>query len=246
MGNRSRRCLPDRGTLEDFIDLAIRFHPVRRPSRGGHCGRGGPVPLQRPFRLGWPTGALGAEHLVAGPCGGLGRAARRRARESQEGGRGLFSQIADRLGINPDATDFYGELDQFDLREITDRLISAGSSTSFRPSGDGGYLRYAPASVIARFFIRHPDNWFGTVWTDRLPDPDRWTRGRPTNWREQVVGVFGRCLEDCAAYVRFGTDDPLILARAGRPWSIWKPDSRDPLPWRCRDSTAHGKHSSAW
>ena len=133
----------------------------------------------------------------------------------REGTRLLFTQIADRLAANPDAADFYGELDQFELREITDRLISAGSLDELPTlRANGGYLRYAPASVIPRFFLRRPDGWFGTVWTDRLPDADQVGAQAAENWREQVIGVIGRCLEDCAAFVRFGSDDALILARA--------------------------------
>ena len=71
-----------------------------------------------------------------------------------------------------------------------------------------------PASVIPRFFLRHPDGWFGTVWTDRLPDAEQVGAQAAENWREQVIGVIGRCLEDCAAFFRFGSDDALILARA--------------------------------
>lgn len=127
----------------------------------------------------------------------------------------LFAQIADRLEANPDAADFYDDLDQFELREVTDRLIS-GSALGQLPElrANGGYLRFSPPSVIAKFFERKPDGWFGTVWAEHLPDPEQVGPAAAENGRAQMVGVLARCIDDCAAYVRFSSDDSLILTRA--------------------------------
>jgi hypothetical protein len=129
--------------------------------------------------------------------------------------RSLFTRIADRLEDNSDAADFYDSLDQFDQRELADRLISAGilgQLTQLRTNG--GYLHYAGAGVFAKFFAQKPDGWFGSVWADKLPDPVEVGAAAAENAREQLIGVYARCLEDCAAYLRYSTTDPLIIVRA--------------------------------
>jgi hypothetical protein len=127
----------------------------------------------------------------------------------------LIGKIAERLEGNPDAADFYDELDQFDQRDLADRLITVGILEQFSElRGSGGYIRYSGPSVVAKFFARKPDAWFGRVWSDKVPDPTAVGVTAAENAREQLVGVFSRCLEDCAAYLRFASTDPLIVARA--------------------------------
>ncbi|WP_165070184.1 ATP-binding protein [Marisediminicola senii] len=128
--------------------------------------------------------------------------------------RAVFAQIAERLNGNDDAADFFQELDQYEQRELADRLISAGvldQLASLRESG--AFLGFASAGVLARFFSRYPEGWFGTVWTESLADPAAVGKVAAENSREQVVGIFSRCLDDCAAYLRFSYTDPLIVAR---------------------------------
>lgn len=143
------------------------------------------------------------EHLAAGP------------EKVHDDVKALFGKVAERLEDNPDASDFYDDLDPFEQRELADRLINAGALdqlSELRTSG--GYLRYAPPSVLAKFFVRKPDAWFGTVWSERLPSPENVGAAAAENARAQIVGTFTRCLEDCAAYLRFSSSDPLILTRA--------------------------------
>jgi hypothetical protein len=129
--------------------------------------------------------------------------------------RALFATVADRLEGNVDASDFYDELDQFELREIADRLISAGALDQLSDlRASGGYLRYAPPGVIAKLFAHTPDSWFGSVWRDQLPDAERVGAAAAENARTQIVGTLKRCLEDCAEYLRFTTSDAAIVARA--------------------------------
>lgn len=131
-----------------------------------------------------------------------------------DGIRALFEKISDRLAINPNAMDFYEELDQFDQRELADKLISAGlldKLAHLRQSG--GYLRYVSLGVIAKFFSLHPDEWFGTVWVDTLPDPASVGEAAAANARDQLIGIYRRCLDDCAAYLRFRPSDRRIMAR---------------------------------
>jgi hypothetical protein len=127
----------------------------------------------------------------------------------------LFERIAERLEANEDAADFYDNLDQFEQRELADRLISAGmldQLTDLR--SNGGYLRYTAAGVIAKFFAHKPDGWFGSVWSDYLPDPKAVGVAAADNAREQLVGIYARCLDDCAAYLRYSSSDPLLITRA--------------------------------
>jgi len=133
----------------------------------------------------------------------------------RDGIRSLFERISERLEANPDATDFYDDLDQFDQRELADRLISAGMLDQLSElRSNGGYLRYAGAGVIAKFFAQKPDGWFGSVWSDRLPDPASVGAAAAENAREQRVGIYARCLDDCAAYLRYSNTDPLLVTRA--------------------------------
>lgn len=130
--------------------------------------------------------------------------------------RGLFDKIAQRLELNPDAADFYDELDQFEQRELADRLISLGRLDELSDLRNGGsYFSFAGPGVMARFFSRKPDSWFGSVWADSLPSASAIGISAAENAREQLVGVFSRCLEDCAAFLRFKYADPLIVTRAG-------------------------------
>jgi hypothetical protein len=79
---------------------------------------------------------------------------------------------------------------------------------------NGGFLRYAGPGVIAKFFSHKPDGWFGAVWSEQLPDPQSVGVAAADNAREQLVGIYARCLDDCAAYLRYSNPDPLILTRA--------------------------------
>lgn len=129
--------------------------------------------------------------------------------------RELFVRITDRLTGNVDAADFYQDLDQFEQRELADRLISAGfldELAELRQSGR--YLAFVGPGVLAKFFTRAPDGWFGSVWTDRLPDAVAIGAAAAASAREELVGIFSRCLDDCAAYLRFSYTDSLIVARA--------------------------------
>ncbi|MCY7288397.1 MAG: hypothetical protein LH624_09145, partial [Cryobacterium sp.] len=53
-----------------------------------------------------------------------------------------------------------------------------------------------------------------SVWSDTLPDAAVVGAAAAENAREQLVGIYVRCLEDCAAYLRFTSTDPLVLTRA--------------------------------
>ena len=126
----------------------------------------------------------------------------------------LFGRLASALESNPDSADFYDELDAFELRELTDRLIAEGALDKLPElRKSGAYLRVAPPGVVARFFVRKPDGWFGRVWRDRLPDPNEVGEDVASNGRAQMIGVFARCLDDCAAFIRYSSDDPLVLTR---------------------------------
>jgi hypothetical protein len=143
------------------------------------------------------------EQLAAGP------------EKVREATRSLFAKIAERLESNGDAADFYDTLDQFEQREFADRLISAGNLGQLSElRSNGGYLRYSGAGVLAKFFARKPDGWFGPVWSDRLPNPANVGAAAAENARDQLVGVYARCLDDCAAYLRYSSADPLIITRA--------------------------------
>jgi uncharacterized protein (DUF2267 family) len=129
--------------------------------------------------------------------------------------RSLFERISERLEANPDATDFYDELDQFEQRELADKLISAGTLNQLSElRSNGGYLRFAGPGVVAKFFAHKPDGWFESVWTDKLPDPASVGPAAAENAREQLVGIYARCLDDCAAYLRYSNTDLLLVTRA--------------------------------
>lgn len=128
--------------------------------------------------------------------------------------RGMFDKIADRLGANPDASDFYDELDQFEQRELADKLISE-SALDRLPElrASGGWLKFAPPGVVTRFFVRKPDAWFGTVWNEHLPAASEVGDQTAQDARTRTVGVFTRCLQDCADYLRFNATEAAGLMR---------------------------------
>jgi uncharacterized OB-fold protein len=128
--------------------------------------------------------------------------------------RSLFTKIAERLGTCDKAADFYGELDLFENRELADQLIVAGILDKLgEMKDDGAYLRYSSPSVLSRFFRFYPQSWFGSVWKRRLLDPADIGNDAADNANQQVIGVVSRCLEDCAAYIRYQENDPLIVTR---------------------------------
>lgn len=133
----------------------------------------------------------------------------------REGINVLFAKIAARLEANEDAADFYDELDQFEQRDLADRLITLGLLNELGPMrANGSYLRHVGPSVLAKFFARKPDNWFGTVWAESLPDAAVLGSTVAQNAREQMVAAYTRCLDDCAAYLRYSHSDRLIILRA--------------------------------
>ncbi|TFV74394.1 hypothetical protein E4P39_12960 [Blastococcus sp. CT_GayMR19] len=128
---------------------------------------------------------------------------------------GTFDRIRDRLAGNVDGDDFFDTLDQFEQRDLADRLINERlleRLSDMRPSGE--YLRYVAPGVLARFFAHAPEAWFGLVWTDHLPD--ELVVGAPAaeSARQHLVGAYRRCLEDCAEYLRFPDEEPTGVARA--------------------------------
>lgn len=128
--------------------------------------------------------------------------------------RTLFRKVAERLSTREEATDFYAEMDAFETRELADHLIAAGLLDKLgEMKNEGTYLRFASASVLARFFLFSPQSWFGSVWKRRLLESVEVGQEAADNANQQVIGVVSRCLDDCAAYLRYRDKDPLIVAR---------------------------------
>ena len=128
--------------------------------------------------------------------------------------RSLFAKVAERLAECAEAADFYAEMTKSEELELADRLIAAGQLERLgEMKEDGTYLRYANASVLARFFRFSPQSWYGNVWAQSLQDPAQVGKEVANNANQQTIGVVGRCLDDCAAYARYQDQDPLILAR---------------------------------
>ncbi|KQO97672.1 ATP-binding protein [Leifsonia sp. Leaf264] len=128
--------------------------------------------------------------------------------------RAIFERIPDRI-VTDDAADFYDELDEFEQRQLADRLISLGRLDELTElKRTGAYLQFTGPSVLAKLFRHQPSSWFGSVWNDVLPDAADVGVAAAATAMEQKVGNYSRCLEDCAAYLRFIYPDPLIVARA--------------------------------
>jgi hypothetical protein len=101
------------------------------------------------------------------------------------------------------------------LRELTDHLISAGTLNDLQTlCTSGAYLRFTGPAVLAKFFKWKPETWFGTVWKETLADPDIVGLEAAMNAHSQVIGIYRRCLDDCAEYFRYPHDNRLILTRA--------------------------------
>lgn len=127
----------------------------------------------------------------------------------------LFSRLSMRLEQLEESADFYAELDDFEQRELADKLISAdklGDLTELVRTG--AFLRFAGASVLSKHFRVHSAAWFGGIWDETLPNATEVGESAAATAREQRVGIYQRCLDDCAAFLRFRYSDPLIVARA--------------------------------
>ena len=115
--------------------------------------------------------------------------------------RALFAKIAERVEFNADASDFYDSLDPFEQHDFADQLISNGILDQLSElRATGRYLSYCGPGVLAKFFAKKPVGWFGTVWSEKLPDPAEVGAGAAESAREQLVGVYARCLDDCAGF----------------------------------------------
>lgn len=131
-----------------------------------------------------------------------------------EGIRSLLDRISERLQLADDVADFYGELDEYEQRELADRLISAGRLGELGELiKTGGFMRFAGPSVVAKHFKRHSETWFGWIWDESLPS-EATVGAAAATARDQRVGIYLRCLEDCAAYARFIYTDALVVAHA--------------------------------
>ncbi|WP_411556986.1 ATP-binding protein [Plantibacter sp. MPB07] len=132
-----------------------------------------------------------------------------------EGIRALLERINEKLQFMEDIGDFYSELDEYEQRTLADRLISAGRLGELGELiSTGGYIRFAGPTVLAKHFKRQSDLWFGTIWDEVLPTESAVGAAAAATVREQRVGIYLRCLEDCAAYARFVYSDPLVVAHA--------------------------------
>lgn len=128
--------------------------------------------------------------------------------------RGLAARIQDAVVDHPDASDFYTELDQFEQRDLADRLISAGILDELPGlRGSGRYLRYCGLGVLARLFSSRPEWWFSHVWAEHLPDRNL-LGGYAESARARVTRLYARCLEDCAEYAGFDDPDRFLSMRA--------------------------------
>lgn len=126
----------------------------------------------------------------------------------------LFNQIAERIPLGDSAADYYSELDHFGERELADRLITHGRLDDLTTmKADGSYLRFSPPGLLNGFFHFAPRDWFGTVWNRSLQVADDVGAEAAATANDQLIGVVGRCLDDCAGYLRFSESSPLILTR---------------------------------
>lgn len=129
--------------------------------------------------------------------------------------KALFGDIAEKLVLNPDVADFYDDLDQYEHRELAERLIGANLLEKISElKQTGGYLRYVSPAVLAKFFSKRPEAWFGSVWNEKLADPDTVGEEAAKASRLMTLGNYSRCLSECAEYIRYTSDSPLILLRA--------------------------------
>lgn len=128
--------------------------------------------------------------------------------------RSLTSRVQELVETHPGAPDFYVELDQFEQRDLAERLIASGVFDRLQElSGSGKFLRYCSLSVIERFFESRPEWWFGNVWVERLPE-GQLLGSYYESARARVVRLYARCLEDCAAYIQYEDPDEFLVTRA--------------------------------
>lgn len=128
--------------------------------------------------------------------------------------RDVFSRLATRLADFPGAPEFMDELDEHEQHEFAQRLIAEKKLDELGHLRETGrYLAYVSPAVIARFFDAAPDTWFGSIWHDELPAEAVVGKAAAASARSHLVGAYSRCLNDCAAFLRFPDDDPLVADR---------------------------------
>ncbi len=126
----------------------------------------------------------------------------------------LFREIPDRLEPYPGAADFYAELNEHEQLELAEALVSSGVLPKLSELiSSGGFLAYVSPRVLAKYFRHSPERWFGAVFVESLPLESEVGSVAARSIREQLVEVYGRCLEDCASYLRIRTEDRTITRR---------------------------------
>jgi len=114
----------------------------------------------------------------------------------------LIAEICQSLLKHPEVSDFYEELTDLELTDMTARLIKndlLNSLDELRTSGR--YLAYVQPTAISRFFSRYGESWFGIVWDDELPAHSSVGSSAILLARALKTRSYQRALDDCVDYL---------------------------------------------
>jgi hypothetical protein len=132
----------------------------------------------------------------------------------QELARTLFRRIADALPTSEIGADFYQELSSVDQTELAAELTRAGMLSRLTEMiQDGSYMRFASPSILLRYFRYSPDQWFGTVFTNQIPDSESVGEAVAAQIRETLIDQHSRVLEDAADATSSVTGEPRMMER---------------------------------
>jgi hypothetical protein len=132
----------------------------------------------------------------------------------QESARTLFKRIAESLPASEIAADFYQELSSSDQTELAAELTKAGMLARLTEMiQDGSYMRYASPTILLRYFRYSPDQWFGSVFSDQIPNAESVGEPVAVQVRNTLIDQHSRVLEDAADATSSVTGDPRMMER---------------------------------
>lgn len=125
-----------------------------------------------------------------------------------------FASACEALIGTTEAVDFYENLNQEELEEMTRALIAGGRLEDLEHlRSSGKYLAFVPYSSLVKFFVLNSNVWFEKVWSEPIYDSTADGNVAILEAKHEIVQMYTRALEDCVQFLEFPYPNSLANAR---------------------------------
>lgn len=137
----------------------------------------------------------------------------------QEDIKRLFNLIRERLPLiaHSRAPDVFDELTDAQKKSLVENLLSRGYDIAKlgEMKESGKFLTAIDDGAVLDLFQRMPE-WFfdGCVWAVPYAAPPEFSEGLLEDHRARVRATYGNCLQDCASFSNYHSQEPLLTSRA--------------------------------